>query len=161
MLFVALWLPVDEVYSGMFGFMKKHEIHLSPEVKGQLLDNGQPVVGAPVFRELFYDGDQWDDQAVTDSDGHFYFPGKVIQSSAPSRPLAEPRNVQFITADWQGETYILWHVAVDAIGPSVTLERLLQDLNCDLATPEITHHFPNTEYPDFTHDIGSICRWPD
>ena len=161
LLFLVLWLPMDEAFSGMFWFMKKHEIHLSPEVQGQLLKYGEPVEGAPIFRELFYDGDHWEDQAITDSSGRFHFPEKIIRSSAPGRPLAEPRNVQVITVDWEDETYLLWHVAVDAIGPSATLERLLQNLNCDLTTPEVTHHFPNTEHPDFTHDIGSICRWPD
>ncbi len=38
----------------MFGFFKKYDAHLSPEVSGKILLNGQPLAGVKVERELCY-----------------------------------------------------------------------------------------------------------
>lgn len=158
MLFVALWLPVDEVYSGMFGFMKKVEVHLSPAVYGQVLRDGTPVDGLQISRSLTYE-EELIDRTTTDSDGRFSFPAKSIQSRLPNRPLTEARNQQLVYATENGEHFILWHYTAESIEPEQTVVEKLSSLTCDLTSPEKSYHFKWVEHPDFTHDVLSICRW--
>lgn len=143
----------------MFGLFKRYDAHLSPEVNGQIKKDGQVMPGLNVFRELHYDDNRHMDKTTTDDEGRFYFPEKNIRSRGPGRWLVELRNVQFITADLDDQTFLLWHVATDNIKRSKTLEEKLSQLNCDLNDEKITHHFTIYEHPNFTHNIGSICRW--
>ncbi len=38
----------------MFGFFKKYNAHLCSAVSGRILDNGKPLVGVKIERELYY-----------------------------------------------------------------------------------------------------------
>jgi len=70
----------------MFGFLKRYDVHLSPEVHGQVKLDGKPMANLEVYRELTY-RDDFIDKTVTDFEGRFYFPEKNIRSRIPGRPL--------------------------------------------------------------------------
>lgn len=157
-LVVAVLLPMEEVFAGMFGFIKKYDVHLSPEVRGRILRDGEPVQGMQVSRSLTYE-DELIDRTTTDRDGRFSFPSKSIQSRLPGRPLTEMRTHQIVYATEKGKHFILWHYTAESIEPETTVTEKLSELNCDLSNPEKLYHFKWVEHPDFTHDVISICRW--
>ncbi len=155
---VGLFLPVKEGFAGMFELIKKHDVHLSPEVEGRVLKDGKPVEGLQISRSLTYE-EELIDRTTTDVDGRFYFPSKTIQSRLPGRPLTDARNRQIVYATENGQHFILWHYTTDSIEPEITVTEKLSALNCDLSDPEKLYHFKWIEHPDFTHDVISICRW--
>ena len=150
----------NQVMADMFGFFKRYDVHLSPEVHGRITLDGKPVPGLKVYRELFYEK-RYVDQTTTDSDGYFSFPEKEIKSSAPGKLFGETHVTQVITADHQEETYLLWRTSTSRIKPSEEITKKLKSLHCDLNTPEKLQHFPMAEHPSFTHNVSSICRWPN
>lgn len=152
------FLYSSEVMADMFGWFKRYDVHLSPEVKGQLTDSGKPLEGILITREAHY-GKSYIDETRTDSDGNFSFPSRSIRSSLPGRPLTEARVIHFIHAHIEGESYLLWQAATGDINVPRAFREHLAFLNCDIANPEITHHLHNYEHPQFEHNIGSICRW--
>ncbi|WP_426359652.1 DUF6795 domain-containing protein [Pseudocolwellia sp. HL-MZ19] len=68
----------------MFSFFKKTKVQLSPFVKGRITDNGQPLPGLEVVRELFYSGYDKEnaiiDYALTNTNGEFSFDEKIVKS---------------------------------------------------------------------------------
>lgn len=59
----------------MFGFFKKYNAHLCSAVSGRILDNGKPLVGVKIERELYYiDNKRREDSTLTDENGLFNLP---------------------------------------------------------------------------------------
>ena len=161
MLFVVgLFLLSSEVSAGMFGFGKKTEVHLSPEVNGVGTINGTPVEGAQVVRTLDYD-QAYREEEVTDKNGHFSFPEKNIRSNRPNKMLDETRVRQIVTVNYEGTSYLLWYHTPGGITERTAVSQRLGSLHCDLMTPEKELLFRNHEKPDFPHAAFSICRWDD
>lgn len=142
----------------MFDFLKRYEVHLSPEVNGRVVMGGQAVAGAEVYRELFYEV-RYLAKTVTDAEGRFSFPAKIINSRNPGKLFGETHITQVITLDHADETFLLWRTSTTKLRTPQVLAEKLQNLNCDLETPETLQHFPILENPSFTHNIRSICRW--
>lgn len=154
----SYFLYSSEVMADMFGWFKRYDVHLSPEVKGQLTDSGKPLKGILITRELHY-GKSYNDETRTDQNGNFSFPSRHIRSSLPGRPLTEARVIQFIHAHINDKTFLLWQAATGNINVPKAFREHLSHLNCEISDPEITHHLHNYEHPRFDHNIGSICRW--
>lgn len=148
----------NQVMAAMFGFFKRYDVELSPEVHGQVTEDGTPLEAISVSREVHYDK-SYTDETVTDKDGRFSFPPKAIRSSLPGKLFAEPRTIQFIHAHVDGQHFLLWHAVTGSTEIPQAFRERLTKLNCDITNPEITHHFTNYEHPDFDHNVGSICRW--
>ncbi|TDT44365.1 hypothetical protein DES49_0467 [Halospina denitrificans] len=165
MVFTALALTLipltsSQVMADMFGFFKRYDVHLSPEVHGRITLNGTPLEEVQVSRELTY-GKEYLDRTTTDVNGRFYFAEKNIRSGIPGKLFNETRNRQVIVADYEGEKYLLWHTVTDSIEPHETLTQLLKSMDCELSNPEKLQHFERHENPSFTHNIHSICRWSE
>ncbi|WP_218668185.1 DUF4198 domain-containing protein [Vreelandella utahensis] len=156
----SYFLYSSEVMADMFGWFKRYDVHLSPEVKGRILKDGEPVADIEVYRELMY-AKHYTEKTVTDSDGHFSFPEKNIRSREPGKLLGVEHITQSITADYGPKTYLLWRTTTTSRTPEKVIEEKLSHMECDLANPEKMHHFTIAEHPDFTHNIRGICRWPD
>ncbi|KAA8981249.1 DUF6795 domain-containing protein [Halospina sp. K52047b] len=154
----SYFLYSSEVMADMFGWFKRYDVHLSPEVRGQLKDKGKPLKGALITREVHY-GKSYIDRTRTDSEGNFSFSPRSIRSSLPSRPLTEARVIQLIHAQVRGESYILWQAATEDIVTPKAFRKHLNRLSCDISNPDKTHHLHNHEHPQFDHNVGSICRW--
>lgn len=155
---VFLFLLISEVSAGMFGFGKKYDVLLCPEVKGSISINGQPVEGLTIMREVIYD-DPHVETAETREDGSFYFPPLNVRSSTPGKAFDETRTRQVLVTEYQGEKYVLWVYATDAIEEEPVIAEKLSNLNCDLSNEKTQHHFQIPDHPSFTHNIISICRW--
>lgn len=157
---VGLFLVSSEVSAGMFGFGKKTEVHLSPEVKGRITLNGEAIEGAEVYRTLDYDKEYYD-QTFTDQEGRFEFQEMNIRSGRPAKLMDETRVRQVIGAVVDGKKYLLWYHTPGGITERTAVTRRLRNLYCDLTTPEKELLFRNLEKPEFPHAAFSICRWSD
>ncbi|NMM42806.1 transthyretin-like family protein, partial [Pseudoalteromonas arctica] len=52
-----------------------YKVHLCPEVKGRLTNNGEPLANVKIERGLYFsDGKARKDNTYTDSQGNFNFP---------------------------------------------------------------------------------------
>ena len=157
---VGLFLVSSEVSAGMFGFGKKTEVHLSPEVNGIVTLNGTPIKGAQVVRTLDYD-QEYREERVTGADGRFDFPEKNIVSARPNKMLDETRVRQIITVNYEGTKYLLWYATPGTIKWRTGIANKLAAMRCELTNSEIEHGFENVEKPQFPHSTFSICRWND
>ena len=155
---VIFLLVISEVSAGMFGFGKKTEVHLSPEVNGIVMLNGSPVAGAQVVRTLDY-GQEYREETVTGEDGAFHFPEKNIQSTRPDKLMDETRVRQIVTVNFQGEKYLLWYATPGTIHWRTGIANRLSSMRCELTNPEIEQGFENIEKPQFPHSTFSVCRW--
>ena len=73
---ILILFTTTQVFANMFGFLNKQNFVLSPPIKGQLLDKGQPVANTKVVRLLTY-GDEYKDETITDGNGFFNFKAKT------------------------------------------------------------------------------------
>lgn len=144
----------------MFWILKRYDVHLSPEVHGQIMRHGEPQSGVPVFRSLTY-GKEKIEKTTTDANGEFYFQENWIRSRIPGRLFDETRNRQIIYAEAGGEKFLLWYAVTDSIEPELVVKNKLKSMQCDLNSPKKLQHFVMHEHPSFTHDIFSICRWEE
>lgn len=142
----------------MFGSTKNQIVHLSPGVRGHLSLAGFPLANAEVRREIFYDR-RYLDTSITDARGCFVFPAKATEHCVPAKASARRLITQVITAEHQGESYLLWRTSTDRPTQPAALVELLQKLNCDLSVPETLQHFPARESPSLMHSVRTLCRW--
>lgn len=142
----------------MFGFGKKVDVFLCPEVRGQITMNGEPLSGVRVMREVAYD-DELIDYAVTSSSGVFTFGELHTRSRTPSKSFDETRTVQAITAEYDNKQYLLWAYATDSISEEALISGRLGSLKCELSDEEIYHHFPRPDSSHLTYNVKGLCRW--
>ncbi|WP_281557872.1 DUF6795 domain-containing protein [Thalassomonas sp. RHCl1] len=145
----------------MFGWFKKKEAYLSPEVKGVVTENGQPVANIQVSRLLIYvDEVERIDHVKTDDKGQFYFPEKTIMSRIAVNELAEQRVSQDIYIERDKQTYTLWGADQTTFKEVPEYSKKLSSLNCDLTNKlvmfEFAHYNPNRK-----NMASSICRWQE
>jgi hypothetical protein len=76
------------------------------KISGVILNNGEPVVGATIFREARYEK-TFSDQTVTDNNGHFEMPALYVRSVAKFLPQ-EFVVWQSIKVDFNGSEYDIW-----------------------------------------------------
>ena len=148
-----------KVNADMFSWFKKYDVHLSPAVRGRITLNGEPLHNVTVYRELDYDA-SYSDEAVTNSRGEFSFQERNIRSRLPGNKLDQSTIRQVISVDYQGQTFVLWYTSTPSIKPHDTFTRILDELTCDLKGPEQNFSLANKEYPDFPHNVVSICQLP-
>jgi len=144
----------------MFGLIKKYNVHMCSEVKGRLLQDNKPVIGAQILRELSYAYDIVErDETVTDNEGYFVMPEVSITSKKPGDMFVHDVVIQHINVLYEGITYKLWNTRLLGIEPFAEVEAKLQSLNGDLSDKAVQFTFPNTQNPNLEFDGESICRW--
>jgi len=147
-----------QALADMFGFFNKQEFVLSAPVKGQLLDDGQPIANTKVIRSLTY-GDEYVDEAITDANGYFSFAEKTIKTAKPSSMFDNESLFQHIYLEnGTPEGIVLWAVRVILHEQSETLERLLADLVCDVSEQPKTYDIPIKEDTSHTFAIYTSCK---
>ncbi|MDI4652471.1 MULTISPECIES: DUF6795 domain-containing protein [Pseudoalteromonas] len=143
----------------MFGLFKKYDVHLCPEVRGRILDNGIPVIGLTVQRWLGYtDEVEREDLTTTDESGHFYFPEYNIRSKLPGRLFVENITHQAIYIDYKNKRLPLWQAILEGREPIAAFNIKLNSLNCDLKSEIVDFEFKHAN-PNRMHCARSICRW--
>ena len=144
----------------MFGFFKKYDAHLCSAVSGRILDNGQPLVGVKVERELYYiDEKTREDSTLTDENGCFTLPAVNVRSKAPGWLFCEQRTKQNIGIEFNNNYYNLWSTVFPLIEPIAAYDRKLSQLNADLKDPLVFFQFTNDDSSHVMHGARSICRW--
>ena len=144
----------------MFGFFKKYDAHLCSAVSGRILDNGKPLVGVKVERELYYiDEKTREDSTLTDENGCFTLSAVNIRSRAPGWLLCEQLTKQVIYTEYNNTFYKIWAATVWGIEPIAAYERKLSQLNADLSSPLVAFTFTDDTIPNRPHSASSICRW--
>lgn len=154
---------------------EKEEIHLSPEVKGRVLDNGKPVVGMTIMRELSYnDYDSIKDTTITDNDGCFSFPKKIMKKSPYRMEITHHHISQLIAVvdkdkkyrrDNSQTLYPLWNVTKKHIGQDESFIEKLKSLECDINNKEYYFAFDYRSDWDveekyrYENSGTTICRW--
>ena len=150
----------------MFGWFKKQPVQLSSEVRGQILDNGKPVIGQIISRRLIYVDEKVHlDQTVTDNNGNFYFPEKTIMSTLPSKPLIQHNVTQHIFIDGadaynkktKNNKITLWESYKPGYKEIKEYKDKLSLMNCDIKNKEVSFKFISNS--DYEYRAVSICRW--
>lgn len=135
------------------------EIQLSPVVTGVLTNNGQPLAGVTVTRQLEY-GTYADDTTVTDAHGYFTFPAHSIRSLRPgwlaerSKPTLAKHGIFIQLEDqhinlmsWQSHYQLLTH----------PLSEVFADLKCDLVNKSDNYIINSTVKPLY---VSALCQLP-
>ncbi|WP_274055316.1 DUF6795 domain-containing protein [Thalassomonas actiniarum] len=162
LLFLILSVTVlTKGMADMFGFFKKYDVHLCPQVKGQVLNQGKPLAGEKVIRYLSYvDYKDRYDHTFTDEEGRFSLPEVNIRSKLPGNFLVEHNTLQIIYIEQSKKKYILWNSNLPGYKPKAAYARKLSSLNCDLTSPRVSFEFAN-DTQQRPHYAGTICQWDE
>jgi len=148
----------------MFGLFKRHNVEMSPEVRGRITDGGKPVVGIRVARSLVYEGyDKGKEQlehAITGESGAFYFEPMVIKSRMPGDIFGQNIPVmQAIYVERGDKLYKLWNTS-KVWHPIKPLSDLLLQLNADLKNEKMHHEIDtSSDGGREQHVVMSMCYW--
>ncbi|WP_166836339.1 DUF6795 domain-containing protein [Rheinheimera pleomorphica] len=135
------------------------EVQLSPAVSGVLTDNGKPIAGATIVRQLTY-GSYADSTTVTDDNGQFNFPAHSIRSLRPgwlaerSKPTLVKHGIFLRQGDdhinlfsWQSHYSLVQH----------PLSQVLANLQCEL-TKEPEQYIINSTIKPLS--VWALCELP-
>ena len=156
--FVVFFLSTQSI-ANMLDVDKKSDVHLCPEVLGQLVIGGQPIVNQEVSRELAYGSEMFIDTAITDGNGYFIFPEMNIAAQKTSMLLEGEKIQQAIVITHKEQRYTLWHTQPVGLKSNRALSEKLNQLYCDLTTSEKESEFQSYEHPQGDYLVQSICRW--
>lgn len=135
------------------------DIELSPNITGILTDNGEPVEGAILVRQLEY-GTYADHTTITDENGQFSFPAHSIRSFRPGwfaerrKPTLAKHGI-FMRKDnehinlfsWQSHYTLLQH----------PISEVLSHLHCELAKEPEQYATDSTVEPLY---VSALCNLP-
>ena len=155
---ILICLPFFSVGVDMFGWFKREEVLLSSPVQGQLLDGDKPLSGITVTRELTY-GKEYTDTAVTDSNGNFSFPNKMIKSNKPNQMFDNDSIDHNIFISHKNKSLILWTVRLSHNPANDTgLVRNLNNLICNINIPAKIYFLPIEKEKTRSFSIYSMCN---
>ncbi|QCF26451.1 carboxypeptidase-like regulatory domain-containing protein [Hydrocarboniclastica marina] len=155
---VFLMLLASEGSADMFGWFKRYEVALCPEIQGRLSLAGEPLKGVKVLREVMYDKAHVQ-STLTDENGSFRFPSISTRSGTPGKLFDETRIRQVVVAEHGSSNVLLWLYTTGNTTNDAVIANKLSSLKCDLADKEIHQHFPKEGDGDQTYNIKSACRW--
>lgn len=155
-LILFLLIPMQGC-ADMFGFFNKQDFTLSLPVKGRLLNNDEPQQGIKVTRELIY-GDTYIDEAISDSNGYFYFNKRTIRSSKPSNMFFNSSLLQSIYIEnKKDEDSILWYATIQFTEEQALLSDILNNFECELSEAAITYDIPIKNSGQF-YTVYTRCK---
>ncbi|KKN68298.1 hypothetical protein LCGC14_0453110 [marine sediment metagenome] len=155
-LILFLLIPMQGC-ADMFGFFNKQDVTLSLPVKGRLLNNDEPQQGIKVTRELIY-GDTYIDEAISDSNGYFYFNKRTIRSSKPSNMFFNSSLLQSIyIGNKKDEDSILWYATIQFTEEQALLSDILNNFECELSEAAITYDIPIKNSGQF-YTVYTRCK---
>lgn len=158
----------------VFGFLKRYEVELSAPVKGRITNNGIPVSGMEIVRELSYGGynkgEPVIDYALTDINGEFSFNEVKVKSNAPGNIFGQNARLKqhiFIKKDRDeikddgDDSYWLWRISKNWVSVPYLNQYLIQ-LNADLQNKELQYEVDLTQFGLIRDQpVISICYWKD
>lgn len=157
-LHIFLCVSFSSLGADMFAWFKKQKVILSSSVSGRIIDGNKPLQGIIVYRDLTY-GKNYKDTAITDRNGQFTFPGKVINSSKPNNMLDNDPIQQNLYIKKQGEKLTLWGGYFFSISPeNKAIRGYLSNLFCDINNAHKTYDIPIKSSTDHELSIYSLCN---
>ncbi|MCG3761035.1 DUF6795 domain-containing protein [Vibrio cincinnatiensis] len=142
MLALALMLTFTclSAEAGVFGWLKKTELELSPEVKGTITLHEKPVVGAIVHRLLSYGDREFNDKVTTDANGQFNLPAKKARIRVS--PMFDTWVSQELIVEHAGEKVRIWSAGGTSVLDFDSIKLLLSGINCELTAPKMYIEIP-------------------
>ena len=149
-----------ESFKKLGNYFGAYKVHLCPEVKGQVSENGQPLINAKIERRLrFSDGKYVEDFAYTDDKGGFSFPEVNIRSNQPAVPFAEIFTSQSLLLTHKSKEYCLWGARLPGFSFREEYAKKLGQLVADISSDKIIFKFENTKVEGHKFEAVSIGRW--
>ncbi len=149
-----------ESFKKLGNYFGAYKVHLCPEVKGQVSENGKPLINAKIERRLcFSDGKYVEDFAYTDDKGGFSFPEVNIRSNQPAVPFAEIFTSQSLLLKHKSKEYCLWGARLSGFSFREEYAKKLGRLVADISSDKVLFKFENTKVEGYTFEAVSIGRW--
>ena len=130
--FLVFFVFSQQVMADMFSWFKKKELQLSPVIQGRILLNGRPASGITVLRDLKHGDDSYSEQQVTDSNGHFTFPAKIIKVRESMFDTAVKHNIYV----QQDEIINIFSISNLNTLDFNSFNALLKEMTCELSNPD-------------------------
>ena len=149
----------QQVMADMFGWLKKKELQLSPEINGVTLLNGQAIAGIKITRDVTYGDDVYSDYILSGKDGQFSFPPTVIKVR---ESMFDVNVRQEIYAEYEGKLYKLWRARALNSVDYKSFNQLLSGMICELTAPEMLFDLEREPSQPGVYLIAtSICSFVD
>ncbi|WP_166836345.1 DUF6795 domain-containing protein [Rheinheimera pleomorphica] len=130
--FLVFFVFSQQVMADMFSWFKKKELQLSPVIQGKILLNGRPASGMTVLRDLKHGDDSYSEKQVTDSNGHFTFPAKIIKVRESMFDTAVKHNIYV----QQDEIINIFSISNLNTLDFNSFNALLKEMTCELSNPD-------------------------
>lgn len=146
--------------AGVFGWFKRIDVQVSPEIKGAIALEGKPQADMVIKRGTFFD-DNWSwDSTRTDADGHFYFAEKLVKA----RPVLYERQValQLLAVDYpkKGDEDLFFRMGTSHNLKSPSSDLLAAGMHCELSADYTTSYMKYIENPSGVwRGFDSKCRF--
>ncbi|MDP4535069.1 hypothetical protein Q3O60_02570 [Alkalimonas collagenimarina] len=158
---LMLLMVATNVEAGVFGWLKGTEMQWSPEVKGVITSEGEPVAGLEVKRYLYRGDKKHQDIVKTAADGSFYFPRKILR--VRSHILYEiPIGIQVFVLNYPvaGEDDQIFRVYGLNDLNYKSIDLVLSGMHCELSASHQSFELKNLEIPgNSTPSMGSKCTF--
>ncbi|WP_445766851.1 DUF6795 domain-containing protein [Rheinheimera sp.] len=159
---VALVLSVlaTNVEAGVFYWLRGTKIQWSPEIRGVIAEHGKPVVNKEVKRRLYYDGKERYDSAITDDNGHFYFPKKTLKVRRVLFDVSIALELYVVDFPAFGEEAMIFDVSFLNDLDYKSLDLVTSDIRCELTAEAKVDELKNLEIPgNSAPNIRSKCTF--
>ncbi|MBB1386445.1 hypothetical protein H5119_12995 [Pseudoalteromonas sp. SG45-5] len=154
-------MSFSEILRKLNNYIGTHKVHLCPEIKGRLVNNGTPLANVKISRSLSYsDGKYTKDECFADSNGEFEMPEMSLRSSQPALLIAERFTFQRIFVHNKNEVFLLWSSENSGINTKPEYANKLRTLNGYITDEEILFSFKDNHLINEYNGV-SICRWKE
>ncbi|SDZ99691.1 DUF6795 domain-containing protein [Alkalimonas amylolytica] len=146
--------------AGMFGWFKRIDVQVSPEIKGAITLHDKPQADMVIKRGTFFE-DSWSwDSTRTDADGHFYFAEKTVKA----REVLHERQVavRLLALDYptKGDEDLFFRLSSSHNLKSRSSDLLTDGMHCELSAEYTMSYLKSLEYPNMDwHGFQSKCRF--
>jgi len=145
----------------------KQDVEMSPEVKGRLTENGEPLANVTITRRFAYEGyrkgEEQLDYTQTNLNGEFSFPEIIIKSRYPKDIFGQNAMVHLAVYHEKNEKkYQLWRSSSPWLPLATPVAMMLINLNGELTNKEIHYEIDTSAFSEVRMQIvSSICYYPD
>ncbi len=143
--------------AGVFGWLKKTELELSPEVNGTVTLHGKPLASATVHRYLSYGDKEFNDRVTTDANGQFRLPIKTARIRVSA--MFDTWVSQKLVVEHANQKTEIWATGATNTVDYDSVRQLLSSMQCELTSPEMRLDIPRRNPQSPPLGVGSICSF--
>lgn len=159
---LILSVLTTNVEAGVFDWLKRTEIKWSPEIHGVVTEQGKPVTNREIKRRSYYEGEERYDSTITDDNGHFHFPQKTKKVRRVLFDVSVSMELYVTDYPSKDEQDLVFRIANLNHLNYKSLDLILSDLQCELATASKTEqlkYLENPELSDIAPTFTSKCQF--